>query len=78
MFVLQRDSFEQEAINYLRLGQKSKLYPIPEVDSSGFRLRIPSHVTSNELVIILKESFYHLAKGQNFNFFSIGTMQAKH
>jgi hypothetical protein len=52
--------FEAEAPRWVRLGRDSGIYPIPEISSTGFRLSFPVHLTSNEVVVVMRAGFDEL------------------
>ena len=57
VYRLQRDGHEIDALEFLRLGQASKVYPISEIGPNRFSLRVPDHLTPLELELVIKEAF---------------------
>ena len=48
--MLQKDSYQNEALEYYHLGQDKEIYLKPEISETSFSLRLPVHLTYNELV----------------------------
>ena len=48
---------EVDVLEFVRLGQVSKIYPVPQLGPSRFSLRVPDHLTPIELELVIQEAF---------------------